>query len=78
MEDSRYFTDALGAEAAAFIDRHKDQPFFVYLAFNAIHTPLQATKKYVDRFGSIADEKHRMLAAMTASMDEAIGVFWVE
>ena len=74
VEDSRYFTDALGAEAAAFIDRHKDQPFFVYLAFNAIHTPLQATKKYVDRFGSIADEKHRMLAAMTASMDEAIGV----
>lgn len=73
VEDSRYFTDALGAEAAAFIDRRKDQPFFVYLAFNAIHTPLQATQKHVDRVAGIADEKHRMLAAMTVSMDDAIG-----
>lgn len=73
VEDDRYFTDALGAEAVSFIDRHKNQPFFLYLAFNAIHTPLQATEKYLSRFTGISNEKHRMLAAMTAAMDDAIG-----
>ena len=73
IEDDRYFTDALGAEAASFVERNKSNPFFVYLAFNAIHTPLQATDKYLDRFATIKNEKHRMLAAMTAAMDEAVG-----
>jgi len=73
IEDDRYFTDALGAEAASFVERNKSNPFFVYLAFNAVHTPLQATEKYLDRFATIKNEKHRMLAAMTASMDDAVG-----
>jgi arylsulfatase A-like enzyme len=68
-----YLTDAFGREAVAFIDRHKTEPFFLYLPFNAVHTPLQATAKYVDRFANIPDKRHRMLAAMTSAMDDNVG-----
>ncbi|MGH9658779.1 MAG: sulfatase-like hydrolase/transferase [Bryobacteraceae bacterium] len=73
VAEDRYLTDAFGAEAAAFVERNKANPFFLYLAFNAIHTPLHAVDRYLDRFAAIRNEKHRMLAAMTAAMDEAIG-----
>jgi arylsulfatase A-like enzyme len=72
IEDS-YLTDAFGAEAVRFIDRNHANPFFLYLAFNAIHTPLQATERYLRRFAGIKNEKHRMLAAMTAALDDAVG-----
>ena len=45
-----YLTDAFAREAVAFIDRNKGRPFFLYLAFNAVHTPLQATDEYLARF----------------------------
>jgi arylsulfatase A-like enzyme len=73
LNDHRYLTDILGDEAVKFIDRHKKDPFFLYLPFNAVHTPLQATAKYLKRFDKIQNEKHRTLAAMTAAMDDAIG-----
>jgi arylsulfatase A-like enzyme len=57
----------------AFLDRVKDQPFFLYLPFNAVHTPLHVVQRYLDRFPSIKDERHRTLAAMTSAMDDAIG-----
>lgn len=70
-----YLTDAFGREAVAYIERHKQQrePFFLYLAFNAVHMPLQATEKYLERFRSIADPRRRTYAAMTAAMDDAVG-----
>ncbi|MBM3737605.1 MAG: sulfatase [Acidobacteria bacterium] len=73
IREDRYFTDALGEEAAAFVERNQNRPFFLYLPFNAIHTPLHATNKYLDRFAHIKNVRHRYLAAMTVSMDEAIG-----
>ena len=45
-DDPEYLTDAFGREAVAFIERHKREPFFLYLAFNAPHVPLEATAKY--------------------------------
>jgi arylsulfatase A-like enzyme len=57
----------------AYIDRHKEHPFFLYLTFNAVHTPMDATQKYLDRFASIQDEKRRTYAAMTSAMDDAVG-----
>ena len=71
--EDRYLTEAFGAEAVRFIDRNHANPFFLYLAFNAIHTPLHATERYLDRFAGIKNEKHRMLAAMTAALDDAVG-----
>ena len=72
-EEGDYLTDAFGREAAAFIERNKANPFFLYLPFNAVHEPLQATSKYLDRFANIKNERHRMLAAMTSAMDDNIG-----
>jgi arylsulfatase A-like enzyme len=73
VEESDYLTDAFTREAVGYIDRHKRDPFFLYLAFNAVHTPLQATAKYLDRFANIPNPRHRMLAAMTSAMDDGIG-----
>lgn len=73
VQETEYLTDAFGREAVAFIDRHKTQPFFLYLAFNAVHTPMHATENRLQRFASIADKQRRTYAAMTVAMDEAIG-----
>lgn len=73
VSEKEYLTDAFAREAVAFIDRHQRQPFFLYLAFNAVHTPMQATEDRLKKFPAIADQTRRTYAAMTAAMDEAIG-----
>lgn len=73
IKESAYLTDAFGREAVSFIDRHAGKPFFLYLAFNAVHTPMEATRDRLTKFDSIADQRRRTNAAMTFAMDEAIG-----
>ena len=68
-----YLTDELSNAAVDFIDRRKAEPFFLYLAYNAPHTPLQATKKYLDRFSHIEDKKRRTYAAMVSAVDDGVG-----
>ena len=68
-----YLTDALADRAAAYIKQHAAEPFFLYLAFNAAHTPLEATDKYLARFSSIEDQQRRTYAAMVSAMDDGIG-----
>ena len=68
-----YTTDAFGREAVAFIERHKNEPWFLYLAFNAVHTPMQATDERLAKFPNEANEKRRTYDAMMLAMDEAIG-----
>ena len=70
---TEYLTDVFSNEAEAFITRHKSEPFFLYLAFNAVHSPLEAPDKYVSRFANIADKRRRTYAGMTAAMDDGIG-----
>ena len=71
--EKEYLTDAFAREAVAFIDRQKEHPFFLYLAFNAVHTPLDATDERLQRFASIQDKQRRTYAAMLTALDEAIG-----
>jgi len=71
--ETTYLTDALADRAVDFIKRQKSRPFFLYLAFNAVHTPMQATDKYLARFAHIADERRRTYAAMLSAMDDGIG-----
>ena len=66
-------TDALSREAINFIDRNNDNPFFLYLAYNAPHGPLQATKKYLDRYDHIDDKRRKTYAAMVSSVDDGVG-----
>ena len=68
-----YLTDMLTDRAVSFLDRERAQPFFLYLAYNAVHTPMHATEPYLARFAHIADEERRTYAAMLAAMDDGIG-----
>ncbi|MCR8666487.1 sulfatase-like hydrolase/transferase [Aestuariibaculum sp. M13] len=74
VEEKEYLTDALSREAVHYIDKHKDHPFFMYLAYNAPHTPLQATEKYLSRVDTIQDKKRRTYAAMVSSVDDGVGL----
>lgn len=73
VTEKEYLTDAFAREAMAFVDRHKDRPFFLYLPFNAVHSPLQAGAKVRDRVKDIKDEKRRTYATMLSAMDDAVG-----
>jgi arylsulfatase A-like enzyme len=72
-EEREYLTDAFGREAVAFIERNKQQPFFLYLTFNAVHTPMHAAEGVLTRVKEIPDERRRKYAAMLLSMDDAVG-----
>lgn len=63
---------AWGEEAKAFIERHKSEPFFLYLAFTAVHAPHGAPQRYLDKFASVEPRKQRYLA-MLALLDDMIG-----
>lgn len=73
VAEAEYMTDALSREAASYIRKYQAQPFFLYLAYNAVHRPLQATEKYLARFAGIADERRRTYAAMASAMNDGIG-----
>ena len=68
-----YLTDDLTDAAIDFIDRNQNKPFFVYLAYNAVHTPLEAKQEDIEQSPSFDNKYRRILAAMTKSMDENIG-----
>jgi arylsulfatase A-like enzyme len=65
-----YLTDVLGERSVNFIEENKDHPFFMYLAYNAVHTPMEAKKVDLEKYKN-HDRQH--LAAMTWSLDENIG-----
>ncbi len=73
VEGKEYFTDAFAREATTFIQKHKQEPWFLYLAFNAVHTPMHATDERLAKFANIEDKTRRTYAAMMFALDEAIG-----
>ena len=73
MEETRHLTLAFGEEAAAFIGRHTGEPWFLYLAFNAPHTPNEPTAERLERFAALPDAKRRAYAAQVSLLDDAIG-----
>ncbi len=73
--DGRYLTDVFSNEAVSFIDEHHDDPFFLYLAYNAPHGPLQAPDELIHKYretGEVTEEVAR-LYAMIEAMDAGIG-----
>lgn len=72
-EVTEHLTTAFGHEAAAFVKRHRGEPWFLYLAFNAPHTPHEPTGERLARFASIEDTTRRKYAAQVSLMDDAIG-----
>jgi len=73
VEEKEYLTDALSREAVSYIEKNKDRPFFIYLAYNAPHTPLQATEKYLSRFENIKEPQRKTYAAMVSAVDDGVG-----
>ena len=67
-----YLTDVLGEKAISFIDKNNqsNNPFFLFLSFNAPHTPMQAKEEVLQKF---KDNPRQVYASMMWSMDEAIG-----
>ena len=72
IEVDEYLTDVFTDEAVAFIDRHREEPFFLYLSHTTPHTPLQATEKYVSRYQHVEDPAQRIYSAMVSSLDDSV------
>ncbi|HEX5471491.1 MAG TPA: sulfatase [Lacipirellulaceae bacterium] len=73
IHEKEYLTDAFGREAVSFIKQHADKPFFLYLAFNAVHTPMNATDDRLAKFANVDSKKRRKYDAMMLAMDEEVG-----
>jgi len=74
INTKKYLTEELSDNAVKFIEDNSDNPFFLYLSYNAPHTPLQATTKDLERNKHINIEKRQTYAAMVSSMDDGIGL----
>jgi arylsulfatase A-like enzyme len=72
IRDEGYLTTRLTDEAVSFIRRHKDRPFFLYLAYNAVHAPAQAPEEDVRRFHT-GDKQRDVLMAMLRHLDLGVG-----
>jgi arylsulfatase A-like enzyme len=73
FEPDGHVTEYLAREAAAAITVNKDHPFFMYLSFTAMHTPLQALRTDYDALPHIEDHCARVYAAMLVALDRGIG-----
>jgi arylsulfatase A-like enzyme len=73
VEETEYLTDAFSREAVSFIERNYENPFFLFLSYNAPHGPSQATEKYLNRFPNISNKKRKTYAAMVSAVDDGVG-----
>jgi arylsulfatase A-like enzyme len=74
----RYMTDYLSHQAVQSIRANRNRPFFMYLAYNAPHTPLQALKSDYDALSGIKDHRARVYAAMVRALDRGVGQVMAE
>ncbi|WNJ20575.1 sulfatase [Pontibacter sp. G13] len=71
-EPQQYLTDDLADETIRFIEKSEGQPFFAFLAFNAVHTPMEARPEDLAKFPHL-DGNRKIVAAMTVALDRAVG-----
>jgi len=74
LPPTEYHLDGCSKAAAAIIERYKDQPFFLYVAYRGPHTPLDAPKRYMDRFPGEMPERRRAALAMLSAIDDGVGL----
>lgn len=72
VEEDEYLTFRFADLAADFIAKNAAEPFFLYLPFNAPHTPLQAPRAHYERFAHVGDPVRRTYAAMITALDDGI------
>jgi arylsulfatase B len=74
VREKGYTTQLLGDDAVKYINaQDPNKPFYLYLTFNAPHTPYQAPKEYIDRYPNIEDPTRRIYAAMITCLDDEVG-----
>ena len=73
VDEREHLTDAFTREAESFIERHRSQPFFLMVTYNAVHSPMQGADRYLARFAHIEDIHRRIFAAMLAQLDDSVG-----
>ena len=74
VKEKGYTTQLIGTDAVKYINEQSaDKPFYLYLTFNAPHTPYSAPKDYIDRYPNIADPTRRIYAGMVTCLDDEIG-----
>lgn len=73
--EGEYLTDRLTQESIQFIKDNKDSPFFVYLPFYAVHTPLQAKQELVNKYKGKPNpmDISPVYAAMVETVDQNVG-----
>jgi arylsulfatase A-like enzyme len=74
LPPAMYHVDGCAKAAASIIERYKEQPFFLFIAFRAPHTPLDAPQSYKDRFPGEMPERRRAALGMLASVDDGVGL----
>ena len=72
VDDRGYLTTRITEEAVSFISKHKDRPFFLYVAYNAVHSPPQAPEEDIRRFDT-GDPARDVLMAMLLHLDAGVG-----
>ena len=72
--DAGYTTQLIGNEAVRVVEQaDPGKPFFLYVPFNAPHSPLQAPEEYLRKYAHVADTKRRAFSAMVACLDDQVG-----
>ena len=74
LKPEMYHVDGCSQAAASLIDRYKDQPLFLYVAYRAPHVPLDAPPKYLKRFPGKMPERRRQALAMLSAVDDGVGL----
>jgi arylsulfatase A-like enzyme len=72
VDEITYLTNDFNTQAIDFIERHADEPWFLYLAYNSVHIPMQAPQAYINEFPNLTGDR-QTYAAMLTVMDESIG-----
>lgn len=72
-EGDEYLTDRLAKQAADFIARQRANPFFLYVGFNAVHSPWQGRAQDRARFAHLPHEVLQLYASMLAGLDDGVG-----
>ena len=73
MNPDGHLTDYLTDEAVKVIVKNKNRPFFLYLAYWAVHSPLQAKKEDYEKLSFIENHEERVLASMVMTVDRGVG-----
>ena len=71
-DNGEYMTERITEKSVEFIRKHRDEPFFLYVAYNAPHYPMHAPEKYLKRFENLPWDR-RIMAAMLSAVDDGVG-----